>query len=274
MIALTLALLLTLPQGVGVSTAWQRGDAWTARTLETLQPELWMNWVHSDLDDPRYLPMAFSFQRAYHDGYIEAAQDGPRRLWLLGNEPELPQSAGTPEDAAWLARRWANEVGGPWACCGNITHHLYPQLLDWPTAYLAAGGLVPDAWHVHIYFVQSGAEWDAALAAWQGWMVAHNAVRPVIVSETAFTEGTGWGDLAPVRAAELLRHVRESVARGDVRAVLWYSDADYWGVWPWSNLLTQDGTLTSLGQVYMTPLQPTADTVTGQPGRLWLPVVN
>ena len=58
-----------------------------------------------------------------------------------------------------------------------------------------------------------------------------------------------------------------------MQAVFWYSDVDYWGVWPWSDLMAEDGALTAVGMEFVTPLRPTAGDVTAQPGRVWLPVV-
>ena len=79
-------------------------------------------------------------------------------------------------------------------------------------------------------------------------MKAHHLVRPTIVSETA-----GWD--ATVDQTLILDEIA-AIQKVDpyLDTVLWYSDTDYWKLWPWADLRTDTG-LTALGQHYV-DLQP------------------
>ena len=62
---------------------------------------------------------------------------------------------------------------GKIACCGNL---FYPALggLDWLERYLAAGGPVPDYWHIHIY-VNNEWEWNMVIGGWERWNAEHGS---------------------------------------------------------------------------------------------------
>ena len=78
---------------------------------------------------------------------------------------------------------------------------------------------------------------------WKAWMAKHNLVRPTIISETA-----GWD--ASVDQAGFLDRIAEIQAHDPLlQAVIWYSDADYWNLWLWTNFRTET-CLTALGQHY------------------------
>jgi len=251
---------------MGVSVAWQRGDSWADESLALLTPKLWMNWVFDHNEDAAYVPMAFSLKSI--DPYLEAAKAATHKTWLLGNEPDLSSTYISPTDAAVFSQRWVAEVGAPMACCGVIVHKDYTGGLQWMSNYLAAGGVVPDYWQIHIYFVQNSFEWQLSLNSFVAWMEANDVVRPIIVSETAMTES---GD-----ASALLEYVNSKVDDGTIHASIWYSDLDYWTLWPQSDLRTE-GELTELGELYVRLSglgEPLAEDETEQPGEsftMWLP---
>jgi hypothetical protein len=220
-----------------------------------------MNWIYDHNDDPSYVPMAYSL--ASIDPYLDAAKAATHKTWLIGNEPDISSSYVSPTDAAIFTQRWVNEVGAAMACCGVIVHHSYDGGLQWLSNYLAAGGVVPEYWQIHIYFVPTAFEWQLSLNSFVAWMQANDVVRPIIVSETAMTEG---GD-----ASALLEYVADRVEDGTLYAAIFYSDNDYWNLWPQSNLRNLDGTLTPLGELYieLTEVEQPVESFT-----LWLPVAG
>ena len=238
-LALSVTPQAAIPSGVGVSIAWQRGPDWAAHSLEMLQPPIWHNWVYDHLDDPTYTPMAYSLRLAAQDNYLEAAVTHEPRLWLLGSEPNLASTYITPAEAAQAVQRWRDNYEGPIACCGTVQWAGWEQWLD---AYLAAGGPVPDYWHVHVFDTYA----YPPLSFFEAWMQAHDAVRPILVTETACP----WCDVAGNK--RLMSEWAKLLADGDVLAVVWYSDVDYWQLWPTTNLLSDDGTtLALLGEHYL-----------------------
>jgi len=149
------------------------------------------NWytARQFLEDERHTPSIWS--AGYTPGTIteiaELAADYPGRTWLLFNEPEFTGQANTPpEIAAVHVRYWSEAIGdnGTVACCGNL---FYPSFggLQWLESYLAAGGPVPDVWHIHIY-VANEWEWNQVIGGWQRWNAEHGNL-PTIISEA----GTG-----------------------------------------------------------------------------------
>lgn len=145
------------------------------------------NWYTAPqfLEDERHTPSIWNAD--YTPGTItqiaQLAADYPGRTWLLFNEPEFAGQANTPpEIAAVHMRYWAEAIGdnGTVACCGNL---LYPSLggLRWLERYLAAGGPVPDVWHVHLY-VANEWEFQNVLGNWEMWNAGHGNL-PTIISE-------------------------------------------------------------------------------------------
>lgn len=146
------------------------------------------NWytARQFLDDSRHTPSIWSAD--FTPGSIldiaQIAADYPGRTWLLFNEPEFAMQADTPpEIAAVHVRYWQEAIGdnGKIACCGNL---FYPWLggKEWMESYLAAGGPVPDYWHIHIYGANNAIEWNATVDAWQRWNADHGNL-PTIISE-------------------------------------------------------------------------------------------
>ncbi len=144
------------------------------------------NWytARQFLEEPLHTPSIWNhvYRPAMRD-LVHLADDFPGRTWLLYNEPEFSgQADTTPEDAAIHARYWVEAIGdeGKIACCGNL---FFPALggLDWLERYLAAGGPVPDYWHIHIYAANEW-EWNMAIGGWQRWNAEHGNL-PTIISE-------------------------------------------------------------------------------------------
>lgn len=256
-----------LPSGLCTTYRWQYGAESAQQAAQLLDYPCHHNWIADSYGVPGHTPTAYSLQPSALDGYMADASDG--EFWLLGSEPNISVTHIEPSDAAIFTSGWVTQTNTSWACCGTLQHWQYGYLLDWLDDYLAAGGAIPNAWHIHIYFVDN-VGWDATLAQFRDWMIDNDVVRPVIVSETAQTSGN---------AEPLLRHVAKAVCDGDVQAVYWYiGDKDAYNFAPLSQL-TVDGKITELGKLFVElrdcpPVEPTADDVVAQPGeayRLWLP---
>lgn len=269
-----LALLLTvvfppvLPRGLCTTYRWQYGAESAQQAAQLLGDPCHHNWIADSYGVAGHTPTAYSLQPSYLAGYVAEADDGD--IWLLGSEPNIGVTFIEPTDAALFTSAWVTQTRTVWACCGTLQHYDHGYLLDWLDDYLAAGGAIPDIWHIHIYFVDA-AGWDATLARFGEWMERNNVVRPVIVSETAQTNGD---------AEPLLRHVADAVCDGRVQAAYWYiGDKDAYDFAP-SSQLTVDGAITELGTLFVAlrdcPVEPTADDMVTQPiepWRVWLPTV-
>lgn len=261
-----------LPNGLCTTFRWQYGAESAQEAAALLDYPCHHNWIVSSYGVPNHTPFAYSMSPSYLAGYVADAEAD--EFWLIGNEPNLGATFTKPSEAALFASGWVTQTDVAWACCGTLQHYDHSYLLNWLDSYLAAGGPVPDAWHIHIYFVDDGAGWDATLAQFRDWMTANDVVRPVIVSETAQTHG---GDAEP-----LLLRVARAVCDGDVQAVYWYiGDKDFHNFAP-SSQLTVDGVITELGKVFVgsqtcLPVEPTDDEPIAQPSqpwRLWLPTAG
>lgn len=263
-----------IPRGMGLGVAHQQGGDFGRMAVETLDPEVWMNWTFDEdcIADERCIPLVFTMQQGpWGDYAIEVAQANPGRFFMLGNEAETPTAMFVhPADAAAYARQFVSETDNPWGCCGVMV--LREPGIEWGNgwswdawldAYLEAGGPVPDVWQVHYYdaFVF---DWHARLDVFRAWASERGISRPVIVSETAF----------PYASAEynamLVEAIGEALASDDgLHAVLWYSAHDYHGLWHGTDLLDSDGALTPVGEAFIR----VRDGVTAQrEWRAWLPV--
>jgi len=231
------------PSGLGVAIAWQRGDAVADAVLGKLHPPLWMDWVYNPLHmatDDTYYPMAWSLRPPYAQQYIDAAADMPGRFWLIGNEPNCCGTEIDPADAAQMVQRWRDEIGGEYACCG-VT--LWAGWDAWMNAYLEAGGPIPPYWHIHLFDTYA----YPPVVEFRAWMQAHDAVRPIIVSEAACP----W--CSADHNAEYMTKLAQMVADGQLQAVFWYSaPGDYWHLWPDTDLMDWGATeLTPLGEHWL-----------------------
>lgn len=148
------------------------------------------NWytARQFLEEPRHTPSIWNhvYRPSMRD-LVMLADDFPGRTWLLYNEPELPMQANTtPGDAAIHARYWTEAIGeeGRTGCCGVSVDERLPWD-DWLDGFLAAGGPVPDVWHIHIY-AETPAVFERRLGLWWGWYAEHGEGLPTIISEVGF----------------------------------------------------------------------------------------
>lgn len=263
---------VTIPRGLGYGVAHQQGAEYAAEVRPLLGDDVpWTNWIYDRLDDPHYLPKAFSMRQQYVRQYIDAANDGPARLWLVGNEPETPHTFIDPVEAAIMASLFAEETDVPFACCGVML--LSGPGIEWGNgwawdtwldAYLAAGGPVPDVWQVHIYDAFVG-RWHERLDVFRAWAAERGISRPIIVAETAYP----WA--IPSYNALLLEKIGETLdSDPDLLAVYWYSVHDYHGIWHDTDLLDTDGALTPVGEAF---LRVRAGVTAQREWRAWLPGV-
>lgn len=274
--ALSFTPVVTVPGGkLGVAIAWQRGSPWAEKSLDLLGNPIWQNWIYDHMSDPNYLPTAYSLNPATMQQYIDAAADQPGHLFLLGSEPNLVQTYIDPIKAAEFVRRWDTEIGGEYACCGTVQ---WAGWEAWLNAYLTAGGIVPTMWSLHIFDTYA----YPPIAEFKVWMQNHDAVRPIMVTETACP----WCDVAGNQS--LMDGWARLLGSGDVFTVIWYSDADWHHLWPTTDLMNWDATeLTPLGLHWLslqpggandphaTPtVEPTGLDEDEQPRRMWMPDVR
>lgn len=228
-----------MPSGLCTTYRHQYGAESAQQAAQLLGYPCYHNWIADSYGVPGHTPFAYSLYPSYLAGYVAEAKDG--EFWLLGNEPNIGSTFTKSSAAAEFTRGWVAQTDTAWACCGTLQHYEHGYLLAWLDGYLAAGGAIPDVWHIHIYFVDN-AGWDATLAQFRAWMTANDVVRPVIISETAQTNGD---------AEPLLRHVAKAVCDGRVQAVYWYiGDRDFHSFAP-SSQLTIDGAITNLGKTFV-----------------------
>lgn len=265
-----------VPVGMGVSVAHQRGPEIADAVMDKLHPPLVMNWLADDwcMTTPECLPMVYGARNL--EQYVPIANDDPTRTFLLLSETNCCGTNDSPANVAAFVRKWEAETDNPYACCGVVQWAGWEQ---WMNGYLANNGPIPPYWHIHIF---EQAAWPP-IAEFQAWMIAHDAVRPVIVTELANPWGTAEDN------AELMSWMAKLVADGTVQAALWYSaPADWHHLWPTTDLMDWDATeLTPLGEHWLslqpggandphaTPTpEPTALDEDAQPRRVWLPQVG
>lgn len=117
-----------------------------------------------------------------------------------------------------------------------------------------------------IYTFSTAADnWHDHVEAFRAWTVRQGVERPIIVSETAYPNGSAEYN------AKLVTAIGEALATDDdLLAVLWYSAfVDYHGLWPKTGLLDGDGALTPVGEAFIrvrSGVQPQRE------WRAWLPV--
>ncbi len=214
--------------------------------MELLNPSIWKDWQWKYRDTQGYLPSIYAMRldiASNREAMVKAVSEGRPELWELGNEPELNTSFIAPKTAVAFCKEWQERVGRNFAAPGII---MYRHGLVWLEQYLADGGPIGDYWNIHIYFATDAKSWAVKWDMWCAWMEEHNLVRPTLISETC-------GMNSPVAAQkEIMSHIA-GVLRTDSRlhAALWYSDADWWQLWPESNLRTEAGELTELGRHYL-----------------------
>jgi hypothetical protein len=177
-----------------LSENWWYADV--MHKADELGAQCWHNWYAAAsfgmMADPRYTPSvhttgAHMLQSPEYVGWWAAS--APGRTWLMLNEPEPEIQKQSPVEAARMMGLWHAAIGtnGRIACCGvTVNPYIHTSWREWLQAYLDAGGMLPDAWHIHIY-AGSVAEWRGLYAEWQVWNVAHGNL-PTIISETGVGE--------------------------------------------------------------------------------------
>lgn len=228
-----------IPSGLCTTYRWQYGSESAQQAAQLLNYPCYHNWIVDDYGVQNHTKTAYSLQPNYLNTYIKEATIN--EFWLLGSEPNLGTTYIEPSDAAIFTNSWITQTDTIWACCGTLQHWNNPTWLDWLDSYLESGGAIPDVWHIHIYFVDNTG-WDSTIAQFNEWMIINDVVRPIIISETAQTNGN---------AESLLRHVARAVCNNDVQAIFWYiGDKDAYNFAPTSQL-TVDGKITELGRLFI-----------------------
>jgi len=239
-----LATLLCL----GVNDPAKQPGAYLDATL-ALNPACWFNWQIEDalMADARYQPMLFRVGSGTISRVDGLSRAYPGRVWLVYNEPE-GQSAGQANVAPATAAGWmqqvsatvkANDATARVACCGNIVG---TQGIDWLHGYLAAGGILPDVWHIHIYGATTPAQWDAYMDYWWYWNATYGGNRPTFITETC-------GMWASNQTA-LLQYVA-GYEHPKLERVYWFSAYPEPIVESWRcNLLNAERTPTALGATF------------------------
>jgi hypothetical protein len=245
---------------LGVAMPWQMGEDWTERVLSRLGQPVWYNWKH-DYGVAGYTPMLWRCN-ADDTGYPTKpfaaacalmAQSGC--AWYAGNEPDRSdQSATAPRQFAEAVRRLQTAAPNASVAIPGVVWDA--DGYRWLEEYLACGGPVTGAWHVHIYGPRTPDEWSECYDNFGDWLAHHGLTGPVAITET-LAWSTDFAD-----QLRLMEYLHE---RNDVMAY-WYAGLDYTRslAWSQSGLADHDGNLTELGRRYVALRERT---------ELYLPVV-
>ena len=230
---------------LGIGLPWQheeKNSTYIISMLQVLQPPFWINWKYDHLGEAGYLPMVWAVKMDKH--MTEAmgfAPQYPNQLWLLGNEPERKDQSDTePAEFAAVAAVWQERIGGLWAAPGVIIHDIDRRGYDWIDSYLRVGGPVPPVWQIHIYGQLLYPDWLKRVEEFRRWLSERKADRPVMVTETNASGHT----------LDDQKRLMDGLVDSSI-ASLWYSARDPFQVWPWTDLHTENLTLTPLGAHYL-----------------------
>ena len=186
-------------------------------------------------DGVLYVP---SVARAWYP-QVMGCNDG-RPLLVLNEPEEIGQAELTPEAAAAVLHEAAvSGWSGPMYCCGTQAAHI-PYMQRLLTAYRATYGEWPaDGLHVHVYH---GAE---ELDAFVQWAAGEDILgQGVVVSEFGYLTDD------PISVAQMAALTDEVEARPWVLTSAWFSV--HYAPWSTSDLLTAGGSLTELGEAWVT----------------------
>lgn len=230
-----------LPSGLGVGCPWQT-EIPMRTVFDELDPPWWYDWRWENCADDRYLPMIWSdgVWRQQRDVLEMLFKRWPDKLWMLWNEPERRDQANMdPAEAAALTHEIA-AYGIHYAAAGIA---LTSAGFRWMDAYMAAGGPVPDCWHVHIYEASPN-DFDFAWNRWRQWMTDNNAERPTIISEcNGYTQGV-------YRQIEMVQHIQRRIEEDELmQAAGWF--ATRFPMMQNSWLFNEDNQLTDVGRAYV-----------------------
>ena len=158
--------VVRIPTGLNLGIPWQwGGDVRAMRAI--LGDPGYYDW-HWVTGGDNYQRMIYSRidERDWRTIQQLIRRD-PSHLWLVMNEPERRDQANlSPADGADLAKLM--RLAG--ACIAVPGVIITVEGLDWLDDYLSAGGPVPEAWHVHLYFAETAAGMDRRLETWGDWM--------------------------------------------------------------------------------------------------------
>ncbi len=234
-----------IPTGFGVGLPWQRAEnepAWYYDALDRLRPAWWHNWKYGRLNMDGYIPMLWRCNVDAVNTALPSVQRQPGRLWLLGNEPERADQSDTPPgsfaEGVRRFRHMTEPLGVRFALPG-ILWDVFDHGRAWLNDYLAAGGPLPDCWHIHLYDYR-GQAWTKRLHGALEYLAGLRDL-PVIVTECA-----SW---SAQTNADVLQAVRQALRAGNIQAAAWFSAYDE--LWEAPSLLTENGKLTKLGDLFV-----------------------
>ena len=242
-----------IPTGLNLGMPWQwQGDVHAMRVM--LGYPGWYDW-HWASGGESYQRMIYSRIPDREWPIIrQLIRRDPSHLWLVLNEPERVDQANLePEEGAAVARQMI-EAGACIAVPGVIVTHEGLTWLEW---YLDAGGPVPDAWHVHLYFCYTPDGIDDRLDMWGEWMERRDVNRPTIISEFN-AQDRDVGQQIAMMQHMALRLGQAAAAREQGRddwlwAAYWFSlnykaNASDTGV---TNVIDEDGAVNELGRAFV-----------------------
>jgi len=229
---------------LGVGHPWQNDELsiWGApygNTRAAFPRATIMDWQYNHLDDELFMPMSYQITGEHSLKALEAAKRGPERLWLVGNEPEHGDQA---NEVVWdtipFCEKWMIHAPA-WAAPGcNVAT---PDGKAWLERFSQL--LTPDFWHLHIHFQPDPQHFEEIWRWVESWHSRQGMGRPIILSEVAH-----WGsDIESGKA--LMDHLAAKVASSSILlGAFWFSSWCLWQEWHHSNLFTQGGQLSPLGE--------------------------
>lgn len=224
---------------LGTSIAHTRSKEWKAATISALNPPAWMDWTFDHTDAENHLPVVFYLQEKPWNARAREMAIDCQKIWLLGNEPELATTFIAPKVAAEFTSTWHS---ARWGAPGVV---LSDKGFLWLDEYRRSGGKIGTHLHVHVYEVNTPEDWAAKWWRLRGWMDRQGLAIPVVVSETC-----GWdASVDQRRIMDKIVYIQQIDKL--LECVLWYSDADWWKSWKWADLRNDDGSLTSLGEYFV-----------------------
>ena len=236
--------------GIGIPPVGGEVDAaYTADVCAKLQPAWHYDWRHGQLDMPGYVPMLYDAKREHVQDAIDDAlfiSNVVPYCWLIYNEPERADKANaTPAEAASTLEIWLRKVPSWYAPCAvggvnvSVHHGTAPYL--WLDSFVRLLDIrwrkEVDYWHIHIY--GDGDAFRDSLVQFREWMVRHDMVRPIIVSECGTDNDYFY----------LMSIIRGAIDEGTIDSAAWFSS--YYDAWNDTGLLDEDGELTAAGEAFV-----------------------
>lgn len=200
-----------VPHGLHLGIPMQPGEAAVTAAMDNfiIDPRIhtWYNWSqHADV------PMVYSVLSIGSMNAIREAIDrGDTNLWLIENEPSnvnepSGQSRSLPLDVANAMKEIDGKI--PWAGFGLLVNYNTSYWSRWLVQYFAAGGPMPDVWHIHVYsdFPQT---WSLQLKDFAEWTIMTGRQRPIIITECG-----GWPRNPMDEQAIIMEKIVETMING------------------------------------------------------------